>query len=78
MKRHLDAMVGGSFLKKSGTKDTFELLKELTKSEAAEGDSRVRKSVRVHDKTSVLEAEIDKLCMEIKAMKIDNTKGTSQ
>ena len=29
MKRHLDAMVGGPFLKKSGAKDTFELLEEL-------------------------------------------------
>ena len=63
MKRHLDAMVGGPFLKKSGAKDTFELLEELAKSEATEDNSRGKKSAGIHgiDKTALLEAELEKL-----------------
>ena len=58
-------------MKKSEAKDTFELLEELAKSEVAEDSSKVKKFVGVYgvDKTGILKAEIDKLHMDIKAMK---------
>ena len=59
----MDAMIGDPFVKKYGANDTFELLEELAKSEAVEDSSRVRKLARIHrvDKTTLLEAELEKL-----------------
>ena len=80
MRRHMDAMVGGSFLKKFRAKDTFELLEELAKSEGVKDSSRVRKSTRIHgvDKTTLLEAELEKLRLEMKMLKLDNVKKMLQ